>query len=453
MTDQLEPTPRPSTWLYLPVAILALALATYPAELLAFAGAMMAMVLLAAWAFRASGTIAGIPPRAGLLLILGLAALGIAVPAYLRFPHPPPAFFVAGALVTVLSAVVIRFSQRSQPLASALTVTVLVAVAMSFALVLATAGSGLDVVELHYEAAEALADGESPYGDAVNVPNGSPYAEPGSTIVGYPYPPVTAVSFSLSVWMFGEPRWTSVVFWLATLVVGTFLAVGRQDRSSAMAVVALASIPAWALIIQAGWTELLSLGLIALAVLAWEKRPITASVVFGLAIASKQYFVVLLPLVLLHPAIRGRRSLLAIGTALATTIPLVALDPTGAWRALIEYHASTPPRPDSANLVGFIGSFGPLRSLPLILVIGLPLVVAWVLARRGDQTVSSFLISSLWVLGTFFMLSSQAFANYWFLIAGLCAIAMSYGSQRVEGLQQEASAAVSASQRAGRNTS
>jgi hypothetical protein len=60
-------------------------------------------------------------------------------------------------------------------------------------------------------------------------------------------------------------------------------------------------------------------------------------------------------------------------------------------------------------------------------------------------------MSSLLALGAFFMLTSQAFANYWFLIAGLCSIAMCAGGHRQISL--DAGAGVRSGYSAGRNTS
>ena len=69
---------------------------------------------------------------------------------------------------------------------------------------------GIDVVQLHRQAAEALARGENPYGASVSVPNGSPDAASGSMIVGYPYPPVAAMVYASGAWLggseVGKPR-------------------------------------------------------------------------------------------------------------------------------------------------------------------------------------------------------------------------------------------------------
>jgi hypothetical protein len=60
--------------------------------------------------------------------------------------------------------------------------------------------------------------------------------------------------------------------------------------------------------------------------------------------------------------------------------------------------------------------------VPLILAILAPMGVAWGLTRRPTDLGGLYAGIGL-VLGTFFLLTTQTFANYWLLIAGLCAIA------------------------------
>lgn len=419
--------PRVISEAYLPLAIAALALASYPSELLAMTAALIATLILGLKVAAAPDPGVNLAPRWGLLLVMGLAGLGLVAPTYLRFPHPDPTVFVGLAIVLTMSALLLAFSPpKSRAGFVWLTVVVLVVVgSVGFLVVRATAGFGIDVVELHYQAANVMSHGVSPYGAAVEVINGSPVAAPGSTIVGYPYPPVTAVLYAIPVWSFNEPRWTGLAAWLVFLAILAFKAIGLRSVSTATAFLALAALPAWIFVMQAGWTEILTLGLLAAAIGLWEKHPLMSSILFGLAMATKQYFLVLLPLLVLHPQLRGRRSMLILSTVAVTIIPLAIFDPAGAWHALVGFHATTPPRPDSANLVGLLSYLGVTVTLPLAFVIGLPLLVASLLARRG-KGIDDLLISMAVVLSIFFMFSSQAFANYWFLLAGLCGLAWAF---------------------------
>lgn len=93
-------------------------------------------------------------------------------------------------------------------------------------------GLGLDVNLLHVAAADALASGENPYTDAVEVPDGAPTAEPGDTISGYPYPPITGLAYAAGEWVFSDPRFTSLICWLGVLGMVGASAIRRSDRRS-----------------------------------------------------------------------------------------------------------------------------------------------------------------------------------------------------------------------------
>jgi hypothetical protein len=89
---------------------------------------------------------------------------------------------------------------------------------------------------------------------------------------------------------------------------------------------------------------------------------------------------------------------------------------------MVAFHANSAPRLDSSNLVGLLALFDRVADVPLIVALAAPMAVAWLLSRRSSG-VSGFYAGLGLVLSTFFLLTTQTFANYWLLIAGLCAIA------------------------------
>jgi hypothetical protein len=281
---------------------------------------------------------------------------------------------------------------------------------------------GFDVYQSHQAAGDALADGENPYGDAVQVANGNPFAPEGSTIVGYSYPPMVLASYGL-VATVSDPRVVSTVAWF--VVVGWFALLSLKHRDRAQVNLSLflllAIAPVWPVVWYAGWTEPLSLALLLASALVWREKPVLSAIILGLALASKQYFVLLLPLLFLH---RGddqiKRALIATGTAAATAIPALLVDASSYIQATIGNLANIGFRPDSQSISGLLADIGIGFSLPIGIWIAASLTFAAVVARKSQTPADFFLYGAL-TLGFSFLIG-QAFPNYWFLIMGLAAI-------------------------------
>lgn len=284
-------------------------------------------------------------------------------------------------------------------------------------------GVGLDVLFLHQEAAQAMSNGLNPYTDAVAVPNRAPTADPDAEIVGYVYPPVTGVGYSLGQWALGDPRYTSIASWVGVLAILGVWAVRSPMSHLAYLVILLAALPGWPLVLRAAWTEPLSLLLLAVSAAAW-RREVRSGVWLGVALASKQYFLVAAPLLLpFGDRNRARRALAAVSVIVLTVGAALLWDAAAFWRAAVEFHATTPPRVDSSNLVGLLGWFGVVWNPPAILPIGVGLAVAALVSRRSRDVTDTFVALAL-ALAASFLVSSQAFANYWLLVMGLCLLGL-----------------------------
>lgn len=286
------------------------------------------------------------------------------------------------------------------------------------------APSGLDVYRSHQAAGDAILKGQNPYGEAVQVADGNPFAPPGSTITGYSYPPTVLGTYGLSA-TFTDPRIVSMVAWLGVIGWFCYSAVRHRDESELnLAVLVVASTaPVWPVVLYFGWTEPLSLGLLLLSAIFWKKKPVLSAVFLGLALSSKQYFVFLVPLLLLHrDNERIRRSVVAIGTASLTLLPALLTDAHLYIQANIENLAEIGFRTDSQSISGLLAQFGLEFSLPAGVWVVASFLLAVLLGRKSKTRGDFFLFGSLILSGSF--LIGQAFPNYWFLMIGMAGMSV-----------------------------
>jgi len=281
---------------------------------------------------------------------------------------------------------------------------------------------GVDVYRNHQAAGDALLDGENPYGEAVQVENGSPFVPEGTMIVGYSYPPVILATYGL-VATFTDPRIVSLLAWLGVLV-WLALRSRRSDESGLKhsMLVLLATAPVWPVVWFIGWTEPLSLAFLLVAAVLWTERPIASAVALGLALASKQYFVFLAPVLLLYEdEERWKRTSIALGVAAATLVPALLVDASAFITANVGNLADIGFRPDTQSLSGALAELGLDFYLPVAAWVLLSLAFAS-LVGRGSKTRADFFLRSTLALGFSFLIG-QAFPNYWYLLLGMVAIA------------------------------
>jgi Glycosyltransferase family 87 len=348
--------------------------------------------------------------------VVAVALVGIVIPEPLTGASPAwvAAALPACAILLAVAALPRRPVTRRFLIVASVALTA-VALFAGVWLLNASRGAGLDVVLLHKRAAEALARGLNPYSDAVRAPNGAPGMPPGSMIVGYPYPPIDAASYAVSTWIAGDPRWVNLTCWVVLLLCVLYLAL-RARALSAVPLLLVAAFPGWGRTLQSGWTEPLSAALLGIASATWS-HPIASGLALGGGLASKQYFVAVLPVLLLY---RDKgwllRSLVAGAAALATLLPAILWGGADAWRSLVLFHAQTPIRADSGNLAGVLMAIGVRWAPPAWLAILAAFGAAAAAGRRISTPAGFWRVTAL-ALAVLFMLSRQAMPNYWYLVA------------------------------------
>lgn len=365
----------------------------------------------------------------GITALFGI--LSIVGPAHDVIGSPPGWAFPLAGLVWIGLGLIWLVSRSSTNTRRTIYVACLLATAFLGAVhVISAEGVGFDVLLLHEAAADAIADGLSPYSAAVTAPNGAPVGDP--FIVGYPYPPLTALSYSVGEWTTGDPRWTSLVGWLVVLAV-LGARSWRDDGSDAPlgTMLVAAAIPGWPLVLTAGWTESLSLALLAIAVALWS-RPRLSGGISGLFLGSKQYLLAGAPLYLTNRQdARWTRALWAGAGMVLAFLPVLVWGVPDFIDAAIRFHLEAPARPDGSSLAGLLDMMSVEWSPPVWIMGVVVISLAIVLGRLVDD-LPTWLAALGVILSAALFLSSQAFTNYWFLMAGIAALTTSAVTMRRE---------------------
>ena len=376
------------------------------------------------WAARAERVLVGTLVGAGVVLTAVRLVPGI------LGGTPLPAVVAAGAAVVAAGAAVARthlqVSRGALVCGLVLGLWAVLAVAL-----LRSSPANIDVEVYLREGSRVLARGSNPY--TMSVPNIYPpdvaaqVYGPGMVVDGriewgFVYPPLPLL-VAFPAYLLGDVRYAQLVAMVVTALALWHLAVARIGRTAA--VLAVAAIPTVPLLAQA-FTEPASVALLAGAVLALTRRRLVlGAVLLGLLLASKQYFVVVLPLVaLLRPWLTRRSVIAGLAAAALVSLPFVLVDPAAFTEAVTGVQAA-PLRPDSVSLlVAAVGAFSwpPPGTYAVLPVVG-GLLTALVLARYAPRTPAAFAAAAGLTLLVTILLSKQAFANYYFMASSALLVA------------------------------
>jgi hypothetical protein len=363
------------------------------------------------------------PPTWAVVLggLLGAAALAVAPPV--EYVISDDRLLIAVLVLAAASAVPVLLPLVRPELAGWVAGAGLAAAAGGFALVIVGSTPVIDVWELLQGAGHGLAGGRNPY--ELTFP-GSP---PGQVRDCFTYLPATMLLTAPGVWLGGDARWAELVLLVAT---GAFLCWHLRARGgTALALALLAVIlPGSGYMVQQSWTETVMLpALVGTAVLVDHgliKRGRTgwAAVVFGVALASKQHVLLLVPLLLLC-RFRRRELTVTAGTAAVLTLPWLLANPTRFLRCTVTLFFNAPPRTDSLSLWLLVPAPARLPALVGALLAGY--VLAW---RCCPRTGGGFLVGCAVVLSTFGVLNKQTFLNQWWLVGALIVAGLALAERR-----------------------
>jgi hypothetical protein len=296
----------------------------------------------------------------------------------------------------------------------------------------------IDVWDLQMRGAFALLRGENPY-VTVTAPITCPeWATKGIMDNPYVYAPG-----ALYVGVFGllvgkDVRYAML---LAILVTGAALRAIPRRRVSDNALPSLVEdspallvwlMPSLFFVLEMAWLDPVQLMCVCIAVAAYLRlRPILCAAAIGFALASKQSMFWLLPIAGFVLHFRLRDWIVAGATCTVLVAPFVIGDIGALKHAVFDFPRMLPPRDDALGAaVWFKHTFG--WTLPVGLafvtaaaVAGVAVVRARSLSPSGQAEQRALLFSCAATLAyfSFFFFNKWAFANYYFFVAGLAALA------------------------------
>jgi len=301
--------------------------------------------------------------------------------------------------------------------------------AMAAATVLVVQSSGhpaIDVWLILQQSTRALLHGANPYKlHFSGIPAGQ-------TNDCFNYLPFTFLGAVPGRVLLGDVRYAELAFLLVGVgmlaralrcppATGDSAARGGAAASLALPLVVLAlSLPGVLRVAQQSWNESVILGCLAAAValVVWG-RAWWAVVPLGLALATKQHVVLVLPLWALWKGFGPRRALAAAGLAAAICLPWLLAAPGRFYGCTVRFFIDLPARQDSLSVWNLIP--GGLQTATVLALIAAGYLLA---VRLLDRPVSGLVFGCGLLFAAFDLANKQSFENQWVLACQLLVLGL-----------------------------
>ena len=281
----------------------------------------------------------------------------------------------------------------------------------------------IDVWTIQMRGAEALLAGHNPY-TTVTVPD----TDPENTMaIPYVYPPTALYFAALGILLGKDVRYAML---LSVFVAGLALRLITHESGLRLPSIAKDApalfvwlTPLLFLILELSWIDPVQVMLICVGVAAHvSKKPVLTAIAFGVALSSKQSMFWLIPLVGFVLRFKFREWAIMSITAFALVCPFMILDFKRLKYCNFDFISSLPPRKDALALAVWYGQVFQRPFPSLIAFLFAAGSVAFACLRlRGS--VAGFARAAAFTYLVFFFFNKWAFANYYFLLTCLCALA------------------------------
>lgn len=317
---------------------------------------------------------------------------------------------------------------------------------MAAALVLVVQASGhpaIDVWIILQQSTRALLHGANPYELSFSgVPAGQ-------TDDCFNYLPVTFLA-TVPGRVLGDVRYAELAVLLAGMAMlvrsvarrasqthaGAAPPAGETSTLAVPLVVMALCLPGMLRVAQQGWNESMVLGfLAAAAALVLSGRAWLAVVPLGLAMATKQHVVLILPLWALWRSFGPRRALATAGLGATICLPWLVVNPSRFYGCTVRFFLDLPARPDSLSVWKFVP--GGLQTVAVIALTAGGYLLAY---RLLDGSVSSLVFGCGLEFAAFDLANKQSFENQWLLACQLLVLGLACRAAAGAGVERAAAA-------------
>jgi hypothetical protein len=328
-----------------------------------------------------------------------------------------PGVLAAHRLLEAMALTAIPLSIHRPTRRFVLPAAVVVGIASGFMVTAASTHPSIDVWYFLQQSAAGLIHWRDMYQD-------SWAGSPGITH-GYTYMPWTTVVLVPFRLILGDIRYGLVCASAAGAIV-----VHRLARSGAIAPM-LATlvflVPGGLMLTESAWTEPLLFAYLSGCVLATVSGRFTSAVgCLALAVATKQYVWLLLPLFAVWRPFGLRRTVAATGAGFAISLPWVIAGPTAFWNGAIAYLYGLPTPLYSLSLSGLLAQHN--STLPFVWVVCVT-IAALVLATLYVRRTANIAIACAAVLLVFNIFNHRSFFNQYWLVEELLVVGWALASR------------------------
>lgn len=379
-------------------------------------------------------------PASMALTLVGLSTLLIPAFTYLPPDQAGTTRWILASAALITAVLLASWPRHGADVALAVAVT-----AYTITGVLLIRGDPAPRIDVWYTlqgAADAIAAGHDIYTETWTAPTG--------IMESFTYLPWTAMLLAPGRWLLGDVRWALMAITIVTALLlrdlhrpdrvpeagpassPTLSNPAGLARSGTAAAALLLLLPGTATMVEQAWTEPVLLFGIVAAARAWQAhRPWPATLLLGMALASKQHLALLVPLLIAWPRFGLRRTIVVISTASALMLPWFLADPAAMWHDTVHLLVHFPPIKFSDTL--FIAAQRELSWTPPFWATGAIVLsavagAAWMVHHR-DPGIGELLRWAALVLLIANLVNKQAFYNQFWLVGALLLVSWAFCSE------------------------